>query len=204
MNKQDVAWVTDQLDKIRKGTVSYWGITLKKLPLDLWIYQEIIAERKPEVIVEVGNWKGGSTLFLAHLLDVIGRGEVIACDINHVPFVADHPRISKVTGHIGNKDTVDTVEGLVNGRECMVIHDAEHPRDPVLRDLKTLSPLVTVGQYFVVEDGVIDAAGWKPGRPGPLVAIQEFLKGTDCFVADRSRERYGITWNPNGYLERVK
>jgi cephalosporin hydroxylase len=151
----------------------------------------------------VGNLFGGTTLYLAHLLDALGQGEVVACDINHERLQAHHPRILPVTGDIASPEVLEKVYGLVAGRTCMVIHDAQHPCEPVLRDLRNLSPLVTVGQYFVVEDGVIDAAHWKPNAPGPMAAVCKFLPDRPEFRADRTRERYGITWNPMGYLERV-
>lgn len=203
MNEQDAAWCTKELAQIRQGTVTYFGIMTKKLPLDLWVFQEIIADRKPEVIVEVGNLFGGTTLYLAHLLDVIGSGYVVACDIDHDRFEAKHSRFRMVTGDIGSQPIIDKVNALVDGRRCMVIHDAQHPCKPVLRDLRNLSPLVTKGQYFIVEDGVIDAAKWKPNAPGPMAAVEKFLPDHPEFKADRSRERYGITWNPMGYLERI-
>ena len=76
------------------------------------------------------------------------------------------------------------------------------------RALRLYSGLVTVGNYFIVEDGhqdVFDPSvrlGWD--RPGPLAAIREFLAGDDRFAVDRERERYLITYNPRGFLKRVK
>ena len=202
MNKTEANWCWNELQNIRRGTVTYWGVMTKKLPLDMWIFQEIVAERKPEVIVEVGNLHGGSTLFLAHLLDVIGKGEVVAADIDHDRYKAPaHPRITKMTGDIADSRLVDSIKTIVGGRSCMVIHDAQHSWKFALRDLENLHGLVTKGQYFVMEDGVIDE--WKPGT-GPMTAVKKFLPGHPEFRVDASRERYGMTWNPMGYLERVR
>src|SRR5690554_4382940 len=61
---------------------TYWmGTPLLKCPLDLWIYQEIIYEIKPDVIIETGTHQGGSARFLAYLLDVVGKGRVITVDV---------------------------------------------------------------------------------------------------------------------------
>ena len=49
------------------------GVTAYKCPLDMWIYQEIIFEQQPDVIVECGTCLGGSALFLASLCDLIGK-----------------------------------------------------------------------------------------------------------------------------------
>jgi cephalosporin hydroxylase len=49
----------------------YWqGTLVLKCPLDLWIYQEIICETKPEVVIETGTFQGGSALFLASVFDL--------------------------------------------------------------------------------------------------------------------------------------
>jgi cephalosporin hydroxylase len=44
--------------------------------------------------------------------------------------------------------------------------------------------------------------GWD--KPGPLAAVREFLAGDDRFAMDRERERYLLTYNPGGFLRRVK
>ena len=44
-------------DVVRTMT-HYKGVQTSTLPLDAWIYQEIIWERKPNVIIEIGNqWR---------------------------------------------------------------------------------------------------------------------------------------------------
>lgn len=60
---------------------SWMQVPCFKCPLDLWIYQEIIAEIQPDLIIETGTLFGGSALFMAHMLDIIGKGEVITIDI---------------------------------------------------------------------------------------------------------------------------
>src|SRR3989338_4497676 len=51
---------------------TYWfGTKIYKNPFDVWVYQEIISEIKPDVIIETGTARGGSALFFAHLLDII-------------------------------------------------------------------------------------------------------------------------------------
>jgi cephalosporin hydroxylase len=61
---------------------TYWlGVPCLKCPLDLWIYQEIIGEIRPDLILETGTHLGGSALFLAHLLDSLGSGSIVTIDI---------------------------------------------------------------------------------------------------------------------------
>ena len=40
----------------------WMGVPCEKCPLDLWIYQEIIVETRPDLIVETGTRFGGSAL----------------------------------------------------------------------------------------------------------------------------------------------
>ena len=53
-----LARVTDQL---ASAPPHYFGIPTKKNPLDLWVYQEILFELRPTVVIEIGNWRCGST-----------------------------------------------------------------------------------------------------------------------------------------------
>lgn len=202
MDQLDIDWTLEHyVDICNAKSATYCGLPIKKNPLDLWVFQEIVWQRKPEVIVELGAWQGASSLFLAHVMDRLGRGQVVACDINSQPFRATHPRIRTVFGDLANPGTISDIQNLVRNRECMVIHDADHRSEAVLRDIRNLAPLVTKGQYLIVEDGIIDV--WGKG-PGPLDAINQFMEGNEDFSIDMSRERYGITWNPGGYLERVR
>jgi len=52
----------------------WMGVPCLKTPLDLWIYQEILFEVRPDLVVETGTHMGGSALFLAHMLELLGRG----------------------------------------------------------------------------------------------------------------------------------
>ena len=80
---------------------TYFGIRTFKNPLDFWIYQEIIVETKPDVVIEIGNFHGGSTLALAHLCDCLDHGRVIGLDLSHFhvsKLVKEHLRITLISG----------------------------------------------------------------------------------------------------------
>src|SRR5215475_7796746 len=86
--------------RIMNGSM-YHGIPTLKIPLDFWIYQEILWETRPEFIIEIGNYQGGSALALAHACDAIGSGRIIAIDTIHEridPVARAHPRIKFLTG----------------------------------------------------------------------------------------------------------
>jgi len=66
------------------------------------------------------------------------------------------------------------------------------------------APMVAVGCYFVVEDGIVDVMDWSQYQPGPLAAVQRFLQASDSFVIDESREKFILTYAPGGFLKRVR
>ncbi len=192
---------------IKKKRISWMGVPTLKSALDAWVYQEILHELKPEVVVEIGSWAGGSTLYFAHLLDILGHGRVVSVDIDRSHYWVRHPRIDEITGDSGSPDVIAAVARLCAGKSGLVVHDGGHGREQVLRDLHAYSAFVSHGSYLIVEDGLSDV--FVPGRGigkakgGPLLAVEEFLKTRTDFVADRARERYLITYNPKGYLKRV-
>lgn len=191
-------------------SIDWMGIPARKIPMDMWIYQEIIFETKPDFIIEIGAFYGGSTLFLAQVCDGIGKGQVISVDISHDFFMATHHRIEKVTGDCSHSDTISTVKDLVQHGTVMVIHDGDHNAVAVRRDLELYAPLVSPGMYLIVEDGIVDL--FNPSRNklakaysegGPLKASREFLSNYSTeFELDSRRERFILTTNPEGYLRR--
>ena len=53
---------------------TWLGAQALKNPLDLWVYQEIMVETRPELVVETGTYRGGSAFFLASICDLLGAG----------------------------------------------------------------------------------------------------------------------------------
>ncbi|MDM8526278.1 CmcI family methyltransferase [Desulfococcaceae bacterium HSG8] len=183
---------------------SYFGIRTLKNPIDFWIYQEIIFQTQPDFIIEIGNFFGGSTLALAHLLDNLGKGQVIALDISHqdIPdIVRNHPRIRLIEGDAC--ESFEQVSGITGDSNVMVIEDSLHTFDNTLAVLKTYSCLVKPGNYFIVEDSICHHGLDVGPDPGPYEAIEAFLMENKAFEADRTRESFFITWNPKGYLRRM-
>lgn len=185
---------------------SYFGVTALKNPLDFWVYQELIYQLRPDVIVEIGNRFGGGTLALAHLCDLLGKGKVIGLDLMHdvvADVVRQHPRITLMEGDACA--SFDKVASLVGDRDqVLIIEDSEHTYANTLDVLRTFSPLVKPGGYFIVEDGICHHGLDIGPQPGPYEAIESFVAENTDFVVDRGRENFLITWNPKGYLRRVK
>jgi len=199
-------WLLHHQREIGFKQSRWMGVPAYKNPLDAWIYQEILHEVRPTAIVEIGGARGGSTLYFAHLLDLLGEGKVVSIDVDRSRFEARHPRIEVLTGDSASPDIVSQVKAAIAGQRVLVIHDGDHTKRQVLVDLEAYAPLVSPGSYLIVEDGIIDL--FEPGDSigtmdeGPLAAVEEFLKRHPEFVVDRERERYLLTYNPHGFLRR--
>jgi len=201
-------WLLFHHKNIHFKKMRWMGIKTMKNPFDAWVYQEIIHDVKPEVIVEIGSAEGGSTLYLAHLLDLLGKGRVVSIDCDRADYHIQHDRIVEITGYSDSPDVIDRVAELCRGKSALVIHDGNHTRDQVLKDLDIYSKLVSAGSYLIVEDGIIDL--FEPGDYigkdyyGPLAAIEAFLSRNPGFIVDPERERYILTNNPKGFLKRIR
>jgi cephalosporin hydroxylase len=187
-----------ELPQFTWDNTTYMGYKIWKNPLDLWVIQEIIHEVKPDVIIETGTFQGGSALFYAHILDQIfgheTKGEVISIDINFRENRPIHERINYMhRDSIADKLIDDMHLDLKN--KIMVILDSDHSTEHVWRELELYSSLVSIGSYLIVEDTNIGL---------PLQAVQNFLRNNDNFAIDRTREKFMCTFNPQGYLRRIK
>jgi cephalosporin hydroxylase len=185
--------------------VTYWlGVRTIKCPLDLWIYQEIIHQTRPDLIVETGSGAGGSAYFMASICDLVGSGRIVTIDVRDRQR-PEHPRITYINGSSVADEVVAAVNEEARGEErVMVILDSDHARDHVLSELRLYAPLVTPGNYLIVEDTNVNGHPVFPEHgPGPAEALEAFLAEDDGFEVDRSREKFFLTMNPGGYLRRV-
>ncbi len=186
---------------------TYWlGYKVLKCPLDLFIYQEIIFQNNPDIIIETGTGNGGGTLFLASICDFINHGNVISIDtenINHKTDLPQHNRITYITGSSISKDTIDQVKTLINeNKEIMVILDSDHHKDHVLQELNIYSKLVTKNNYIIVEDTNLNHPN-PIDFEGPMEATEEFLKTNRDFIIDESKHKFYLSFNINGYLKKI-
>ncbi len=172
----------------------------------MWIFQEIVTETRPDVIVEAGTYHGGSALFLANLLDLDGRGKVVTIDIADYAKKPLHPRIHYLLGSSTAPETMSEVKRLIAPQDrVMVVLDSDHRKPHVLQELRLYHRLVTKDCYLIVEDTNINGHPVFRGfGPGPMEAVEEFLQGNRDFVPDRSREKFLMTYNPSGYLRRLR
>lgn len=196
------------LEGISKGhhNMTYRGVPCVKCPLDYVLYQMIIEEVKPDLIIEIGAYKGGSAWYMADLLELIGKGEVHSIDVDGLidERVKEHKRIKFFI-----QDWKDYDISLIKDfKTVLVIDDGSHKYDEVIGATKMFSKFVSVGSYYIIEDGVIDPLGLsKEYKGGPLRAIKEFLSLNNNFQIDyKWCDFFGknATFNVVGYLKRVR
>ncbi|MCL5436154.1 MAG: cephalosporin hydroxylase family protein [Patescibacteria group bacterium] len=181
------------------------GVPIWKLPLDMWVYQEMLFELKPDVIIETGTAYGGSALYLAHLCDLMKKGRVVTVDIKDYPGRPQHPRIEYVMGSSIDEALIEKIKsGIKPGEKVLVILDSLHRKDHVLRELELYGELVSPGSYMILEDTYLNGHPVYPNfGPGPMEALLEYVPKHPEFEIDNSREKYFVTWNPKGYLKKL-
>jgi cephalosporin hydroxylase len=187
---------------------TFWlGVPVRKCPTDLWIYQELLFQTRPTVIIETGTCGGGSALFLAHLGDLLGGIRILTVDLTSAnpphPLPA-HPSITYLSGSSTDLSIVAAVRAQLRPNDrVMVILDSDHAAAHVRAEIDHYAPLVTPGCYLIVEDSNVNGHPVYPRHgPGPLEALLDWLPAHPEFQVDRQREKFMLTFNPSGYLRR--
>jgi cephalosporin hydroxylase len=186
---------------------TYWmGFPIVKCPLDMWIYQEILFETRPDFIIEAGTYNGGSAYYLAHLCDILGRGEVVTIDIRVPGPMPKHPRITYLSGSSTAPEIVQQVHALARGKSSvMVILDSDHAQTHVYNEMRAYHSLVSPGNYMIVEDTNVNGHPVRLNHgPGPMEAIEQFMRENQDFAVDHTREKFLLTMNPSGYLRKKR
>jgi cephalosporin hydroxylase len=215
----------DFLVKTAKHKYSYnfsWmGRPIIALPQDMMAMQELIWEIKPDIIIETGVAHGGSIVYYASLLELIGGDSfVVGIDIDirkhNRDLIEAHPmmkRIKLIEGSSLDSSIVDQVKRLAEGKKkVMVCLDSNHTHEHVLEELKLYAPLTSVGSYCVVFDTVVEdmpkdwewgIRSWGVGN-NPKTAVFEYLKDNDHFQIDKMIDnKLLISVAPDGYLKRI-
>jgi cephalosporin hydroxylase len=187
-------------------TQTWLGQPIWQNVLDLWTIQETISEIRPSLLIEVGTNRGGSALFYAQLMDLLGHGRLLTVDIEKMHSL-DHPRVEFLLGSSTSPEIVERMRLAAEEAEgpVMVILDGNHERDHVAQELELYSPFVTPGSYLLSQDGVIDELWmFAAARPGPLPANRDFLARHPEFEYDAERnERFLLSHHPLGWMRRM-
>ena len=200
---------------------SWMGRPIIQYPQDIIAMQEIIWNVKPDLIIETGIAHGGSLIFYASMLELLGgEGTVLGIDIDirehNRQEIEKHPmfkRITMIEGSSIDKSVIEKVRKCAQGKKrVLVCLDSLHTHDHVLQELEAYTPFVTRGSYCVVFDTIVEdlpdeysvERPWGKGN-NPKTAVWEFLKNNDRFVIDKKIEnKLLITVAPDGILKCVK
>ena len=183
----------------------YRGHRILKLPLDLWMYQVILEQVKPGLVIETGTRYGGSALWLGDQLERIGHGRVVSIDIDDFEGKPEHPRVDYLVGSSTDDAIIEQVRAMLptDGSGVVVMLDSDHSRDHVYAEMQLLGPMVTEGSYLVVEDTNINGHPvYEDFGPGPAEAVTDFLAEHDEFEIDGAKEIFYFTMHPHGFLRR--
>lgn len=198
---------------------TWMGVPIIQFPEDVMMMEELIWKVRPDVIVECGFAHGGSALFYASLMELMGKGIVVGVDVEIRPYnriaVQNHPmshRVRMVDGSSIEAATIDAIKSFIRpGDKVMVLLDSNHSKGHVAREIELYREMVSPGSYLVVMDGA-QAFVWDmpDGRPewkddNPLAAIEDFMAtplGQSEFEIDEHFTRLFVTSNPKAYLRR--
>ena len=197
---------------------SWMGLPIIQYPQYIIAMQELIFSIQPDLIIETGIARGGSLIFYASMLKLLGGNrKVIGIDIDirahNRKLIEQHPMypwIVMLEGSSISQDLIQQVYTLAKPYQNILLAlDSKHTKEHVLAELEAYSPLIKPPSYIVVFDTRIE---WTPkarftNRPwgagnSPMSAVQQFLQTNKRFLCDYSYEnKLQITECPGGYLK---
>jgi cephalosporin hydroxylase len=220
IQRRALDWMMASLPHRYSYNFAWMGLPIIQYPQDIVAMQEIIWRVRPDLIIETGVARGGSLVYYASLLELIGNGRVIGIDIDIRPHnraaIESHPmakRIELVEGSSTSENVLKRVRALATGcRTGIVVLDSNHTHDHVLAELRAYAEFVSVGSYCVVMDTIVEDLpstffGDRPWSVGnnPKTAVKEFVKVDTRFEIDSLiPAKLQITVAPDGYLCRVR
>ncbi|HUI93307.1 MAG TPA: cephalosporin hydroxylase family protein [Chitinivibrionales bacterium] len=214
-------WIAEASRHKYSYNFSWLGRPIIQFPQDIVAMQEIIWNVQPDFIIETGIAHGGSLIFYASMLELLGNnGTVLGIDIdirNHNRIEIErhkfYKRIIMIEGSSIDETIAKQVYNLAKGKKkILLVLDSNHTHEHVFKELELYSGLVKKGSYLVVFDTIIEdmPKGYFSDRPwdkgnNPKTAVEEFIKKNDRFQVDTDMEaKLQITVGPGGFLKCVK
>ncbi|MBA2745457.1 MAG: cephalosporin hydroxylase family protein [Flavisolibacter sp.] len=198
---------------------SWMGRPIIQYPQDMVAMQEIIWQVQPDLIIETGIAHGGSIIYYASIMELIGKGEVLGIDIDirahNRKEIEAHPmykRIKMIQGSSVDGETVKKVAEIAKDKKVvMVCLDSNHTHEHVWQEMEFYAPFVSKNSYLVVFDTIVEelpddylpGRAWKIGD-NPKTAVYSFLQSHPEFEIDREIDnKLLISVAPEGYLKRI-
>jgi cephalosporin hydroxylase len=220
LKEKSLDWILHAAKYDYTYNFNWLGRPIIKYPNDIIFLQEIIWEVKPEIIIETGIAHGGSIIFSASMLELIGGdGKVIAIDIDirkhnreEIEAHSQFKRIELLEGSSISEEIVQKVAVQCKDKsKVMVCLDSLHTHDHVLGELRAYAPYVNVGSYILVSDTIIEyfPKGHFTNRPwdvgnNPYSALKQFLDENDNFIMVDLEKKLLISDGFCGCLKRIK
>lgn len=218
LKKAGLEWVKVSAENRLSYEIDWLGIPVIQTPEDLVLMQELIFKVKPDFIIETGIAHGGGLVYYASLMELLGKGKVIGIDVeireHNRKVIEVHPlfkRIELIEGDSVAEKTIQKVRKRIpENSKVIVCLDSSHFKAHVLQELEFYQNFIIPGCYIVVFDTIaskmaeMGIADKKYIDNGPKEAVEEFLKANDNFKVEEQFNKLYISFNPNGYLKRIK
>jgi cephalosporin hydroxylase len=194
----------------------WFGVPVWQYPDDLLLYQEVVYETNPDIIIETGTHYGGLSLYLATLLTTVNPdGKVYTIDIDSsklkqaleslAPEVRARlqDRLVILEGSSTDPKIVERIKKEIRpGSKVLVLLDADHRTDFVRQELALYAPLVTPGSYLIVNDTHLEKYYPRDAQGGAADAVREFVAGNKQFSVDAARNKFVVSCCPGSFLKR--
>lgn len=217
LRELSMRWIDATAEYRYSYNFEWMGLPIIQFPQDIIALQELVWNVKPDLIIETGVARGGSVVFYASMLELLGgSGRVLGIDIDIRPHnreaLETHPmskRIDLLEGSSIDPSVVEQASLAAAEASCvMIVLDSNHTHEHVLEELRQYAPLATDGSYVVVLDTVIedmsdDAFPDRPWGKGanPKTAVAQYLDEDPRFEVDRTvDDRLLLSVAPGGYL----
>ncbi len=123
----------------------------------------LVAERKPQKIIEIGTARGGTLFLLAHVSSPDSR--ILSIDLPGGPFGGGYPRFkSGLLRRFGGRairllradshrlETFQKAKYIIDGEVDLLFIDGDHTYEGVKMDFQRYSPLVKKGGIIALHD----------------------------------------------------
>ncbi|MBI2048872.1 MAG: class I SAM-dependent methyltransferase [Candidatus Liptonbacteria bacterium] len=221
LEKASLGWIRAAWENKLDYEVSWLGMTIIQNPYDMILMQELIFDLRPDLIVETGIAHGGSLIYYASLMEMLGKGRVIGVDIDirshNRCLIEKHPmykRIEMIQGGSTDKELIARLKKKAKKyRKVMVCLDSHHGYEHVLKELRLYAPLVSKGSYIVVFDTLMPKLFGLKGtkniysdyrKDNPGSAAKKFLSENKNFKIDKNYNKFFVSSCPDGFLRRIK